>query len=226
LLRSFSTERQQEVEKAIRTLAVLLLTVSTSAFGQKSTAESKNEFGFSIGGELIPGNSTLGPPAAPINFSSSVIFQLHYARRLKQGKHLALYFEVPAAAAPSHVVESTNAATPVNLATFFVTPSFRVNFKPASRVSPWLSFGGGYGLYEGSEGLRNLDVNPDRFTNTAALQWGAGVDYKTSLKVFFPISLRGEIRDFYTLDTLNFNNAITNNRQHNVAIGGGFFWRF
>jgi len=193
---------------------------------QKNDADRKNEFGFSIGGELIPDNSTQATPAAPINFSSSVAFQLHYAHRLKEGKNLALYFEVPAVAAPSHVVESNDVATPVNLATFFVTPSFRVNFKPASRLSPWLSFGGGYGLYEGSEGLRNLAVNPDRFTNTATLQWGAGVDYKTKLKVLFPISLRGEIRDFYTLDTLNFNTSVSNNSQHNVVAGGGFFWRF
>jgi len=213
----------REVFKAVGSGMLFAVMIATSAFGQ---SESKNEFGFTIGGELIPDNSTVSSPSVPINIGSSVAFQLHYAHRLVAGKRASLFFEVPASAAPSHTLTSSNLTTPVSLATFFVTPSFRVSFRPESRVSPWLSFGGGYGLYEGSEDLGNGVVNPDRFTSTGTLQWGAGADLKTGLKIFFPISLRGEIRDFYTLDTLDFNTPVTNNSQHNVVVGGGFFWRF
>jgi hypothetical protein len=206
-------------------MLIAVMTV-TAAFGQSGSSESKNEFGFTIGGELISDNDTQGPPSVPINIGSSVAFQLHFARQLFAGERASLFFEVPASAAPSHNLSSANPATPVSLATFFVTPSFRVSFRPESRVSPWLSFGGGYGLYEGSEDLGNGAANPDRFTSTGALQWGAGADIKTGIKVLFPISLRGEVRDFYTLDTLDFNTPVANNSQHNVVVGGGFFWRF
>jgi opacity protein-like surface antigen len=217
------------MHKAFKTFGsgILFAVVTVAAaVGQSGSSESKNEFGFTIGGELVPDNSTQGSPSVQINIGSSVAFQLHYARRLVAGKRASIFFEVPASAAPSHTLTSPNVATPVSLATFFVTPSFRLSLKPGSRFSPWLSFGGGYGLYEGSENLGNGVANPDRFTSTGALQWGAGADVQTGLKIFFPISLRGEIRDFYTLDTLDFNTPVTNNSQHNVVVGGGFFWRF
>ena len=211
------------MRKTLVAAFTMLLAAAVPAVAQNGDNDRKNEFGFTLGGEVIPSNSTL---SAPVNFGSSIAFQLHYARRIVGGSHAALYFEVPASAAPSHSVGAVAGVTPVSLATFYVTPLFRVSFRPQARLSPWLSFGGGYGLYEGSEKLSDGAVNLDRFTNTVALQWGAGVDYKTRLKILFPISLRGEVRDFYTLDTLNFNNAVGNTSQHNVVIGGGFFWRF
>jgi hypothetical protein len=216
----------RKVFKIIGLAILFAVVIVAAAVGQKGSAENKNEFGFTIGGELIPDNATQSSASVPINIGSSVAFQLHYAHRLLAAERASLFFEVPASAAPSHTLTSTNLATPVSLATFFVTPSFRVSFRPTSRVSPWLSFGGGYALYEGSEALGNAAVNPNRFTSTGALQWGAGADIRTGLKILFPISLRGEIRDFYTLDTLDFNAPVTNNSQHNVVAGGGFFWRF
>ena len=207
-------------------LILLMFAFALPAVAQKNDDDRKNEFGFSIGGESIPGNSTRTIPSAPIDFGSSVAYQLHYGRRLFTGNKVAFTFEVPATAAPSHSVSSTNPATPVSLATFYVTPSFRLNFKPSARLSPWLSFGGGYGLYEGSVRLGDGTTNFNRYSGTGALQWGAGADFKTPLKLVFPISLRGEVRDFYTLDTLNFNDPVMRTTQHNVVAGGGFFWRF
>jgi len=210
--------------------ALIIATIfafALAAQAQKNNDDNrKNELGFTIGGEAIPDTSTRTVPSAPINIGSSIAYQLHYARRLWKGNKASLFFEVPAVAAPSHDVSSTNAATPVSLATFYVTPSLRLNLRPAARLSPWLSFGGGYGLYEGSERFGNGLTNPNRFSGTGALQWGAGADFRTPLKIIFPISLRGEIRDFYTLDTLNFNNPLTRTTQHNVVAGGGLFWRF
>jgi len=139
-----------------------------------------------------------------------------------------LFLEFPAFAAPSHSVSNASGAipaTPVSLATFYITPSLRVNFKRQSRISPWVSFGGGYGLYEGSEKLANGVTNPDRFTSTGTLQWGGGVDVKTPLKVVFPIHLRLEARDFYTFDSLNFNTGGTTD-QHNVNVSAGLVFRW
>ncbi len=212
------------------TLALILVTIFAVALtGQEQRNNDdnrKNEFGFTIGGEVISDTSTETSPSAPINIGSSIAYQLHYAHRLCKGEKTSLFFEVPAAAAPSHDVASSNVATPVNLATFYVTPSFRLNLRPSARLSPWLSVGGGYGLFEGSERLQNGVANSSRFSGTGALQWGAGADFRTPLRIVFPISLRGEVRDFYTLDTLHFNNPIARTTQHNVVAGGGFFWRF
>jgi hypothetical protein len=207
----------------------IILTIfafALAAEAQKNDDNRENEFGFTIGGELIPDPSTKTSPSAPINIGSSIAYQLHYAHRLWKGDKAALFFEVPATAAPSHDVSSPNPATPVRLATFYVTPSFRLNLRPLSGLSPWFSFGGGYGLYEGSEWLENGLTNFNRYSGTGALQWGVGADFRTPFKIIFPISLRGEVRDSYTLDTLNFNNPVARTTQHNVVAGGGLFWRF
>ena len=75
-------------------------------------------------------------------------------------------------------------------------------------------------------GKRAIREWAHQLSGTGALQWGAGADFTTPFKIIFPISLRGEVRDFYTLDTLNFNNPLARTTQHNVVAGGGFFWRF
>jgi hypothetical protein len=187
--------------------------------------DNRNELGLTIGGEVVPdieSNSTR------LTFGSSVIFAVNYARRIKTTKNTALFLEFPAFAAPSHSVTNASAAvpaTPVSLATFYVTPAFRLNFKTGSRVSPWLSVGGGYGLYEGSERLSNGAVNPDRFSSVGTLQWGGGFDVKTPVKIIFPINLRFEVRDFYTLDSLNFNTG-RGTDQHNVNVAGGLLLRW
>jgi hypothetical protein len=81
-------------------------------------------------------------------------------------------------------------------------------------------------LFEGSEKLQNGLDNPDRFTNTGALQLGGGVDIRTPIKVFRLIGLRGEVRDFYSFDTLDFATPIRGAHQHNVIVSGGFIVKF
>jgi hypothetical protein len=141
-------------------------------------------------------------------------------------QNIALWLEFPALAGPSHSIRSTNLATPVSVATFYLTPAFRVNFARRSTFSPWLSLGGGYTLFETSEQLRDGAKNTNRLVNTAALQFGGGVDVNTRLRLFAPIALRGELRDFYSLDTPNFSIAVRDQRQHNVVVAGGLVLRW
>ncbi|MBI2681764.1 MAG: hypothetical protein HYX26_00840 [Acidobacteriales bacterium] len=209
-------------------LSVMFVLLSAAAFAQNDGDDKKNELGLTIGAEIVPSVEANG---TRLDFSSSVVFGVDYARRLKAGKNIALYLEVPFVAAPSHSVTAGTTilpplpATPTSLATLFVTPGLRVKFARKSAFSPWVSFGGGYGLYEGSERLSNGAVNPDRFSSVGTLQWGGGVDIKTPLKILFPITLRGEVRDFYTLDSLNFNTG-RGTGQHNVFVGGGIVLKF
>jgi hypothetical protein len=201
----------------------------TPVFAQSAAAdiqsEDRNELGLTIGGEFIPDVAANG---TQLSFSSSVVFGVNYARRLAGTDNTALFLEFPVVAAPSHSVQPTSASptpVPTSLATLYITPALRVNFARASAISPWFSFGGGYGLYEGSELLSNGAQNPDRFASVGTLQWGGGVDVRTPVKVIFPINLRLEVRDFDTLDSLNFNTG-RGTSQHNVSVGGGLLLRW
>ena len=80
-----------------------------------------------------------------------------------------------------------------------MTPSLRSQFMSAAPASSRLSGGFGYGLYEGSSVLQNGIVNTEIHRNVATAQFGGGIDVRTPLKLLFPIGLRGEVRDFYTL---------------------------
>jgi hypothetical protein len=62
-----------------------------SASGQ----ETKNETGFLLGSEQIPGSTTTA--GVPFSVGGSVAFSFDYARRLK-GERTALFVEIPFAA--------------------------------------------------------------------------------------------------------------------------------
>ncbi|WP_263368616.1 hypothetical protein [Edaphobacter bradus] len=115
-----------------------------------------------------------------------------------------MQLEIPFEADPSHKIDSAQRGAISSLAGLYVTPSLRVRFLNGQRISPWLSSGFGYGLYEGSKALNNGEANPNRFRNTPTAQFGGGVDFRTPIRIVFPISLRIEVRDYYTLNVPNF----------------------
>ena len=107
-----------------------------------------------------------------------------------------------------------------------MVPSLRVKFWSNHTLSPWLSGGVGYGIWEGSEFFGTGSKNPTRYQSTAALQFGVGVDIRTPIKVLFPISLRGEVRDFYSLSNPSFGTSLQGGGQHNVVVSGGMVLHF
>jgi len=203
----------------------LLLSILGSSL--VSTAQNhKNELGLLIGGTLTPSLST--EAGAKVDFSSGIAFQADYAHRLLKKEPAALWLEFPVVASPSVGNSSSDINLPKENATFFATPSFRVNFAPQRTFSPWLSFGGGVGWYQQANRLisgapRTLG---ERNTVRGTLQWGGGMDIATPVKVKFPIGLRAEIRDFYTLGTSKFISPIRDNNQHNLEVSGGIVLRF
>ena len=122
------------------TLYTLLLVplIAFSALGQ----ETKNETGFLLGSEQIPGFTTT--TGAPLSVGGSVAFSFDYARKLK-GERTALFVEIPFAAAPSHHGSSSQPGTATSLATLYIVPSIRLQAFANRRFSPWLSGGFGYG---------------------------------------------------------------------------------
>jgi hypothetical protein len=196
------------------------LFVSISGFAQQD--RKKNELGLTLGPELIPSRSAA---SQPLDFANSVVFGANYARRLA-GDKTQFYLQVPFAAAPRHDISTRNFGSIRNLATLYVTPSLRVQFEGRSRLSPWISAGFGYGLYEGSMLLFGGSKNPRRYTSSSTAQFGAGVDLRTGLKIIFPIRLRGEVRDFYTVSSPAFGIPMNGPGQHNVQASGGIVLSF
>jgi len=207
------------MSKLIRiALAVMVLCLSAAA-----QTETKNELGLSLGAGLIPQRSTSAGQA--INFGASIAFSADYARHVT-GESTSLSVEFPFVGEPSNSVRSTNPQSIVSLATIFVVPSLRVKFGSNGGISPWVSGGFGYGVSEGSEFFVQGQRNPSRYQSTGAAQFGAGVDVRTPIKVLFPISLRGEVRDYYSVSNPTFGTPVQGSGQHNVVVSGGMVLSF
>ncbi len=188
-----------------------------------SAQETRNEAGFLLGSEQIPGSTTTA--AVPLGVGGSVAFSFDYARRLR-GEHTVLFGEIPFAAAPSHRGGSAQPGTATSLATLYVVPSLRVQAFAGRRFSPWLSGGFGFGWLETSAFLNDGAPNPEinRYTGTA--QFGGGVDIRTPLHLVVPISLRAELRDYYAVDAANYGTALRQQGQHDIVPAGGFVIHF
>ncbi len=206
------------MKKLISPLLLLWL-IAYSASAQ----ETKNEVGFLLGAEQIPGSTTTA--GAPFSVGNSVAFSFDYARRLT-GKRIALFAEIPFAAAPSHRGGSSQPGTATSLATLYVVPSLRLQAFAGRRFSPWVSGGFGYGWLETSALLNNGAPNPAINRNTGTAQFGGGVDFRTPLHLLFPISLRAELRDYYAVDTPNYGTALRQQGQHDIVPAGGFIIHF
>ena len=194
------------------------------AQGSNPGENKKNELGLLLGGVVTGQKTTVG--GAPVDVSAGLTFQATYARRLKEWKRAALYFEVPFVATPSTEVRSPDTSVVHNYDTLYVTPGLRVKFAPRKMVSPWLALGGGYGLLEASKGLISGAPTPgERFVHTGTLQMGGGVDFAPRFKILVPIGFRLEVRDFYT-SVPNLNTTLTDSRQHNVLFSGGLVVKF
>ena len=81
----------------------------------------------------------------------------------------------------------------VSLATIFVVPSLRVEFAPNAVISPWVS--GGVSQRVASS-LATRCATPRAIRVLGRRSSAPGVDVRTPIRVWFPTSLRGEVRDY------------------------------
>ena len=190
-------------------------------------AAQENELSGIIGRTFTSDQSILGAPAydPDLRFSNGLSFEINYARNLiGMGRgFLSLTLEVPFVVNPD---QDLHAAPPNRIpekyASFFVTPAVRLNAFPGQGVSPWVSFGSGFGHFAASSTLLFGGNNPGTTgTNTGVIQAGLGLD----VKIFHRFSLRGEGRDFWSgVPQLNVNTG--KSRQHNIFAGLGIVWHF
>ena len=202
----------------IAVLAAMIILAASAA------AQQKNELSGLIGRTFISdqgvtGISTFDPI---LHSGNGLTFQVNYGRRLMGGGFAALTFEVPFVVNYDEDVHFSVNVVPEHYRSYFVTPSVRANIFAANAVSPWVSFGGGFGHFSESSTLEFGGPNPGKTgTTTGIFQMGVGLD----VKIWHNFSVRGEARDFFSgIPELNVNTG--KSRQHNIFAGGGVVWHF
>jgi hypothetical protein len=197
--------------------------VALCTFVTQATAQ-KNELTGILGRTFI---SNQGIPGAPsydpeLRFGNGLTFEVNYARRVVDAGLFSLALEVPFVVDPVEDLHAAQNLIPKQYSSFFVTPAARLNAFPDQAVSPWVSFGGGFGHFSESSTLVFGGPNPGKTgTTTGVLQGGLGLD----VRIFGHFSLRGEAREFWSgVPQLNVNTG--KSRQYNLFAGGGVVWHF
>ena len=177
--------------KTVLTLAYIVLAVAACAQEAR-----KNEVGLLLGGTVTPAIRIAGQSDGHVDIGAGLTFQATYARELLSRQPASLYFELPFLAIPLQHISTSNGSVPANYDSLFVTPGLRLKLIPHAALSPWLSAGGGYALFDVS--ARRVDGTPNTGpigTNRGAVQFGGGIDVQTPVKILFPIDLRLEVRE-------------------------------
>jgi hypothetical protein len=197
---------------------VTMLAVSAAA------QDEKNELTGIVGRTFI---SDQGIKAATyfnpfVRSANGFSFEVNYARKFILTQVFAVSGEVPAMFNVDEDMNSGADVVPMGYRAFFIAPSARVNLFPTTAVSPWVSFGGGFGHFGESKTLLYSGTNPGKSTTTGVIQGGIGLD----VRVWHRFSIRGEGRDFWSGEP-DFPLANTGKtRQHNYFVGGGVVWHF
>jgi opacity protein-like surface antigen len=196
-------------------LAVVFLSAG-SAFAQK------HEVAFTSGGLKIGERGFDLPQPGRLRFRTGFTYQLNYARRFFDGKIAALYFEFPFAGTPRTKVEASNVFSPRSYSSIFFTPGIKLKLLPGLKYSPYVMAGAGVARFNESNTLTNDQPNTNQQSNTdGVFDFGAGID----VRVFSILSIRGEVRDFYS-ELPPLNVRAFRDRQHNALISAGFVLRF
>jgi len=206
----------------IAVLAVAIF-LAASAVAQ----DEKNEIGGMIGRTFISDqgiqNATYFDPT--IHFGKGLSFEAEYAHKFIVMPIYSISAELPFMY--NHDIdlnagEYGHAVVPADMKSYFLTPAARVNLFPTTAVSPWISVGAGFGHFSQGSVLDYGGTNPGKSTTSFTLEGGLGLD----VKVWKKLSMRGEVRDFWSGEP-DFPLAPTGkSRQHNYFVGGGAFWRF
>jgi hypothetical protein len=208
--------------RRVRWSGLLLLAAITAGPARAENQEraQNQELTFSLGG--IPGQTrSFQGLAGRAQISADRSFGINYGHRFLGAKIAALYGEIEFAAIPNRALTAVTATVPQNYASLYLTPGLRLKFLPASRLSPWVAIGGGYGLYQQFAQLSNSQNTTNKFLNRGVFEYGGGLDYR----LFRFVGLRGEVRDFFSGNP-NLNVALSTSAQHNVVASNGLILHF
>ncbi len=141
--------------------------------------------------------------------------QFNYARRILHLPMASLYLELPFAAAWGGSLPFFHSWYHLNedFNTVYLTPGLKLKILPSSFISPYLAGGLGWGSFR--------TTTPSSASNHFACDIGGGADFK----VLPFLSLRGEVRDYYTSGSILYFPTV-NGSVNNVVISGGAVFRF
>jgi len=209
-------------QAVLAVLAVMVSILSASSEAQ----DEKNEISGIIGRTIISDQGIHGPNAPALNpfvrSGKGVTFEINYARVLLFNPIFSVSGEVPAVFNLDEDLGSGGDLVPKDYKQIFVTPAARLNLFPATAVSPWVSFGGGFGHFSENKNLNYFGTNPGSSSTSGVIQGGLGLD----VRAWRRFSIRAQVRDFWS-GTPNLPLADTGKtRQHNYFVGGGVLWHF
>ena len=191
--------------------------VAVCTFVAQAPAQ-KNELAGILGRTFVSDQGIQGAPSSDpdLSFGKGLTFEVNYARRVADAGLFSLALEVPFVVnADEDVHAYTNPF--LGYRSYFVTPAARLNVFPDLAVSPWVSFGGGFGHFSGNSGSGLSTAG----TTTGVLQGGLGLD----VRIFGHFSLRGEAREFWS-GVPQLNVTTGKSRQYNLFAGAGIVWHF
>ena len=180
----------------------------------------RHELAFTLG--QVRSQTRTPAAGAAIDLGSGTALQANYGLRVVGGGAVALYIGGHLLASPQRKVTSFNTLATRDFASLYLAPQVTLKLAPASRFSPWATFGGGYALYEQS--TTRLDGAPNqapRHIHKGTWLFGGGAD----IRLLRFLALRGEVRDFFT-GSPALNVLLQKSGQHNIVVGGGFVLRF
>lgn len=196
--------------------------------GSAAAQDEKNALTGMIGRTFISDQGIIGAtyPNPFVRSGHGLTFEVNYSRRLFATPVFSVSGEVPAVFNLDEHLGSGSDVVPSEYKEIFVTPAVRLNLFPSTAVSPWASFGGGFGHFSESKNLNYYGTNPGGSSNSGAIQGGLGLDVSPFIKRFNRFSFRGEVRDFWS-GTPDLPLADTGkSRQHNYFVSGGVIWHF
>src|SRR6202046_1413326 len=139
-------------------------------------AAQKNELTGILGRTFISNQGIAGAPAydPQLRFGNGLTFEVNYAPHVIDRGLCALALEVPFVVDPVEKVHAAQNLIPKQYSSFFLTPAFRLNVFPDQAVSPWVSYGAGFGHFsESSMLLFSGQPNPGKTgTTTGVMQGG------------------------------------------------------
>lgn len=208
----------------IGTVVAICTFVAQGAAQNEQGAAQKNEVSGILGRTFIADQGIQGAPSYDPNlrFGKGLTFEINYTRRFMGTNLWSVAAEVPFVVNVDEDLHAAQNLIPQSFSSYFVTPSARVNLFPVTAVSPWVSFGGGFGHFSEGSKLVFGGVNPGKTgTTTGVVQAGVGLDVKLTRR----FSVRGEARDFWS-GVPELNVTTGKSRQHNIFVGGGIVFHF
>jgi len=184
-------------------VGLIVLLLVTPIFAQS------NDLSVTLGG-YFPINSQI-----PVGNSFAILG--NFGHRVFHAPFTSLFVEVPVAGTfNSDVFTSGHLLSLGTYSAVFVTPGLRLKLAPGSPVSPYLAIGGGLAHFSKS----GNPLATSSSSNAGTFDFAGGLE----MKIFPYLSLRGEVRDYYS-GSPNLLPGM-DARQNQLLATGGIVLRF